>query len=58
MLHRFFTEAADSDIRELKRQYRELLKKYHPDVTGNAADAAVIRAVIEERAAILDAMPG
>lgn len=58
MLHRFFTAQADNDIRELKRQYRELLKKYHPDVTGNATDAAVIRAVIEERAAILDAMPG
>ncbi len=58
MLHRFFTESADSDVKELKRQYRELLKKFHPDVTGNAADAAIIRAIIEERAAILDAMTG
>ena len=52
--HRFFSDEACSDITILKKEYHELIKRYHPDVTGSDKDAAIIRAVIEERAEILE----
>ena len=33
---------------QLKRTYRLLLKKYHPDTGGENADEAAIRNIIEE----------
>ena len=52
--HRFFSDKAANDIMVLKKEYHELIKRYHPDVTGSDKDAAIIRAVIEERAEILE----
>ena len=52
--HRFFSDLACTDILVLKKEYHELIKRYHPDVTGSEKDAAIIRAVIEERAEILE----
>lgn len=52
----WFSEAARCDLSVLKREYRSLVKKYHPDATGNGATAVLLQQIMEERARILENM--
>ena len=40
-------------VEELRKQYRQLMKKHHPDVGGNTEDAKQINAEYERLFAIL-----
>ena len=52
----WFSEAARCDLSVLKREYHSLVKKYHPDATGNGATAVLLQQIMEERARILENM--
>ncbi len=53
---RWFSEAAKEDLSILKKEYRLLVKKYHPDATGNGSTAVLLQQIMEERARILENM--
>lgn len=52
----WFSEDARKDIRSLKEEYRVLVKKYHPDASGDHRTAKVLMRIMAERAEILEAM--
>ena len=45
-------------VEELRKQYRQLMKKHHPDVGGNTEDAKQINAEYERLFAILSHQEG
>ncbi len=53
---RFFSQAAYTDISILKKEYRALVKVYHPDVTGNRSATSIMQQIQTERAEILEKM--
>ncbi len=54
--YHWFSEAALSDITILKHEYRLLVKKYHPDASKDSSTTDVLRAIMDERAEILEQM--
>ena len=54
--YRWFSDDAALDLSTLKREYRALVKKYHPDSSGDASTAAVLQQIMNERADILERM--
>ena len=52
----WFSAEAKEDITILKREYRVLVKKYHPDVSQDAKTARILQSIMNERADILDRM--
>ena len=54
----WFSEAAKRDINILKKEYRLLVKTYHPDASGNKSATAIMQQIQIERAKILEHMRG
>ncbi len=54
----WFSPEAHEDILVLKKEYRILVKQYHPDVCGGAKANRIMQAIMDERARILEAMQG
>ncbi|MBO6215835.1 MAG: hypothetical protein J6N76_09980, partial [Lachnospiraceae bacterium] len=54
----WFTSEAKFDIAILKKEYRILVKKYHPDVSQDARTARILQSIMNERADILESMKG
>ncbi|MCR4999441.1 MAG: J domain-containing protein [Lachnospiraceae bacterium] len=54
----WFSAEAHEDLLVLKKEYRILVKQYHPDVCGGAKATRIMQAIMDERAAILEAMQG
>ena len=52
----WFSPEAHEDILVLKKEYRILVKQYHPDVCGGAKANRIMQAIMDERARILEAM--
>ncbi|MCR5641655.1 MAG: J domain-containing protein [Lachnospiraceae bacterium] len=52
----WFSAEAHEDILILKKEYRMLVKQYHPDVCGGAKATRIMQAIMDERAQILEAM--
>jgi hypothetical protein len=52
----WFSAAAKKDFSVLKKEYRILVKKYHPDATGDGTTAILLQQIMEERARILENM--
>lgn len=52
----FFSPAAHSNINTLKKEYRKLVKQYHPDAGGTAKDVELMLIIMNERADILENM--
>ncbi len=50
----WFSAEAHSDINVLKKEYRLLVKTYHPDVTGNKSATSIMQQIQLERATILE----
>ena len=50
----WFSAEARSDINVLKKEYRLLVKTYHPDVTGNKSATSIMQQIQLERANILE----
>ena len=50
----WFSAEAHSDINVLKKEYRLLVKTYHPDVTGNKSATSIMQQIQLERANILE----
>ena len=55
-IFRWFSSEAMADIGVLKHEYRVLVKKYHPDSTGDRSSAEILRQIMDERALILDSL--
>ncbi len=53
---KWFSSEAMADISVLKHEYRVLVKKYHPDSTGDRSSAEILRQIMDERALILDSL--
>ncbi|MGN0240155.1 MAG: hypothetical protein ACI4CS_00560, partial [Candidatus Weimeria sp.] len=49
----WFSEAAIHDGSVLKKEYHLLIKRYHPDETGNTEDLEKLKEIIEEKDMIL-----
>ena len=54
----WFSEEAHRDLAVLKKEYRLLVKTYHPDVTGNKSATNIMQQIQIERAEILEHMRG
>lgn len=54
--YRWFSQDAAHDITVLKHEYHALVRKYHPDSTGDASTAAILQQIMNERAEILERM--
>ena len=52
----WFSEEAKKDINILKKEYRVLVKTYHPDASGNKSATAIMQQIQIERAEILEHM--
>lgn len=52
----WFSAEAREDITILKKEYRILVRKYHPDVSRDAKTARILQSIMDERADILDRM--
>lgn len=52
----WFSPAAHEDLRALKEEYRVLVKKYHPDSSGDDATARILMRIMTERADILESI--
>ena len=52
----WFSKEAYQDEEELKREYRALVKQYHPDVMGDENSTEILKQIIEERENILHMM--
>ncbi|MCR4675040.1 MAG: hypothetical protein K5675_08520 [Lachnospiraceae bacterium] len=52
----WFTEEAKHDINLLKKEYRILVKTYHPDASENKSATAIMQQIQIERAEILEHM--
>lgn len=52
----FFSPAAHSNINILKKEYRALIKRYHPDSGGDANDVEIMLVIMNERADILESI--
>ena len=52
----WFSPAAHHDLALLKKEYRELVKIYHPDVSDNRRATIIIQQIMMERAEILEKM--
>lgn len=50
----WFSAEAHADINVLKKEYRLLVKTYHPDVTGNKSATSIMQQIQLERANILE----
>lgn len=50
----WFSEKARTDLRVLKEEYRVLVKKYHPDSSGDTKTAKIFMRIMAERADILE----
>ena len=50
----WFSAEAHGDINVLKKEYRLLVKTYHPDVTGNKSATSIMQQIQLERARILE----
>lgn len=50
----WFSRAAHESIKELKDEYRILVKKYHPDSSGDSRTAGMLMRIMSERADILE----
>lgn len=50
----WFSAEAHTDINVLKKEYRLLVKTYHPDVTGNKSATSIMQQIQLERAFILE----
>ncbi|MQN00579.1 MAG: hypothetical protein DUD27_06200 [Lachnospiraceae bacterium] len=53
----WFSEAAIHDDRILKKEYHLLIKRYHPDQTGNSDGLETLKEIIEEKDMILRQAP-
>lgn len=54
----WFSPEAHEDILVLKKEYRMLVKQYHPDVCGGAKATRIMQSIMDERAQILELMQG
>ena len=54
----WFSEESKSDINILKKEYRLLVKTYHPDASENKSATAIMQQIQNERAKILEHMRG
>ena len=52
----WFSPEAHHDIELLKKEYRQLVKMYHPDVSDNRRATIIIQQIMTERAEILERM--
>ncbi len=52
----WFSAEAHRDMAVLKKEYRELVKLYHPDVSDNRRATVIIQQIMTERAEILERM--
>ena len=52
----WFSPEAHHDLTILKKEYRELVKMYHPDVSDNRRATVIIQQIMTERAEILERM--
>ena len=54
----FFSPQAHTNLSVLKKEYRRLVKRYHPDAGGDAHDVEIMLVIMNERADILERMQG
>ena len=52
----WFSPEAHRDLSILKKEYRQLVKTYHPDVSDNRRATIIIQQIMTERAEILERM--
>ena len=52
----WFSSEAHHDLALLKKEYRQLVKMYHPDVSDNRRSTVIIQQIMTERAEILERM--
>lgn len=50
---KYFSNEAQNDIHILKKEYHELVKKYHPDVNDDKDSDNIIKEIFEERERII-----